>query len=73
MAGEWCSPDGLIKRLQWSQAFAAVVADRLDPNQAATNALGARLTMPTAQAVARAETRGEAVALLLMSPEFQRR
>jgi len=73
MAGEWCSPDGLIKRLQWSQAFAAVVADRLDPNQAAVAALGARLTAPTAQAVARAETRSEAVALLLMSPEFQRR
>lgn len=73
MAGEWCSPDGLIKRLQWSQAFAAVVADRLDPNQAAVAALGARLTAPTAQAVARAETRSEAFALLLMSPEFQRR
>ncbi|MBU4432835.1 MAG: DUF1800 family protein [Alphaproteobacteria bacterium] len=73
MAGEWCSPDGLIKRLQWSQAFAAVVAGRLDPNQVATDGLGARLTPPTAQAVARAETRGEAVALLLMSPEFQRR
>lgn len=73
MAGEWCSPDGLIKRLQWSQAFAAVVAGQLDPNQAAAAALGVRLTAPTAQAVARAETRGEAVALLLMSPEFQRR
>lgn len=73
MAGEWCSPDGLIKRLQWSQAFAAVVADRLDPNEAAIGALGARLTAPTAQTVARAETRSEAVALLLMSPEFQRR
>ena len=73
MAGEWCSPDGLIKRLQWSQAFAAVVADRLDPNAAAVAALGARLTAPTAQAIARAETRSEAFALLLMSPEFQRR
>ncbi len=73
MAGEWCSPDGLIKRLQWSQAFAAVVADRLDPNAAAVATLGARLTPPTAQAVARAETRSEAIALLLMSPEFQRR
>lgn len=73
MAGEWCSPDGLIKRLQWSQAFAAVVAGKLDPNEAASAALGARLTAPTAQAVARAETRREAIALLLMSPEFQRR
>ena len=30
-------------------------------------------TAPTAQAIARAETRSEAFALLLMSPEFQRR
>jgi len=73
MAAEWCSPDGLIKRLQWSQAFAAIVADRLDPNLAAKAALGERLTAPTALAIARAETRSEAVALLLMSPEFQRR
>lgn len=73
LAGEWCSPDGLIKRLQWSQGFAAAAADKLDPDRTAADALGARLTAPTAQAVARAETRREAVALLLMSPEFQRR
>lgn len=73
MAGEWCSPDGLIKRLQWSEGFAAQVADRLDPDEAARQALGQRLTPTTAQAVARAETRREAVVLLLMSPEFQRR
>lgn len=73
MAGEWCSPDGLIKRLNWSQAFAEVIAERMDPSVAAVNALGTRLSVPTAQAVARAETRSEAFALLLMSPEFQRR
>ncbi|SFJ75840.1 DUF1800 family protein [Caulobacter sp. UNC279MFTsu5.1] len=69
----WCAPDALIKRLRFSEGFAAVVADRLDPNLLAQTALGARLTPPVAKAVARAETRREAVALLLMSPEFQRR
>ena len=73
LAGEWCSPDGLIKRLQWSQGFAAAAADKLDPNTAAAEALGARLTPAVAQAVSRAETRREALALLMMSPEFQRR
>jgi uncharacterized protein (DUF1800 family) len=69
----WCAPDALIKRLRFSQAFADAAADRLDPNALALSALGARLTPPVAKAVARAETRREAMALLLMSPEFQRR
>lgn len=72
-AQTWCAPDALIKRLRFSESFAAVTADRLDPNTLAQSALGARLTPPVAKAVARAETRREAMALLLMSPEFQRR
>ncbi|MDB5454422.1 MAG: hypothetical protein JWP92_7, partial [Caulobacter sp.] len=72
-AGEWCAPDALVKRMQWSQGFAAVVADQLDPNLTAQAALGARLTPAAATAISRAETRREAFALLLMSPEFQRR
>ena len=69
----WCAPDALIKRLRFSEGFAAVAADGFDPNAFAQSALGARLTSPVAKAVARAETRREAMALLLMSPEFQRR
>ncbi|WP_454715340.1 DUF1800 domain-containing protein [Caulobacter segnis] len=72
-AQTWASPDGLIKRMQWAQGFAAVVADRTDPNALAVSALGERLTPPVAKAVSRAETRREAFALLVMSPEFQRR
>jgi uncharacterized protein (DUF1800 family) len=72
-AQAWASPDGLVKRMQWSQGFAAVVGDRLDPNAIAIEALGARLSPPVAKAVSRAETRREAFALLVMSPEFQRR
>jgi uncharacterized protein (DUF1800 family) len=72
-AQTWASPDGLVKRMQWAQGFAAVVADRTDPNALAVAALGDRLTPPVAKAVSRAETRREAFALLVMSPEFQRR
>jgi len=72
-AQTWASPDGLVKRMQWAQGFAAVVADRTDPNALAVSALGARLTPPVAKAVSRAETRREAFALLVMSPEFLRR
>jgi uncharacterized protein (DUF1800 family) len=72
-AQTWASPDGLIKRMQWAQGMAAAVADRTDPNALAVSALGERLTPPVAKAVSRAETRREAFALLVMSPEFQRR
>jgi uncharacterized protein (DUF1800 family) len=72
-AQTWAAPDALIKRMQWAQGFAAAVADRTDPNALALSALGQRLTPPVAKAVSRAETRREAFALLVMSPEFQRR
>ena len=72
-AQTWASPDGLVKRMQWAQGMAAAVADTTDPNALALSALGERLTPPVAKAVSRAETRREAFALLVMSPEFQRR
>lgn len=72
-AQTWAAPDALIKRMQWAQGFAAAVADRADPNALAVSALGDRLTPPVAKAVSRAETRREAFALLVMSPEFLRR
>ena len=72
-AQTWAAPDALIKRMQWAQGFAAAVADRTDPNALAASALGQRLTPAVAKAVSRAETRREAFALLVMSPEFLRR
>lgn len=71
-AADWAGPDALVKRLDWARS----VADRTgqtDPNVVAAGALGARLGERTRLAVARAESRAEAMTLLLMSPEFQRR
>jgi uncharacterized protein (DUF1800 family) len=72
VAATWAAPDAVVKRMVWSQTFAAR-APAADPTRFANQALGARLTPAAATAIARAETRPEAVALLLMSPEFQRR
>ena len=72
-AANWCAPDALIKRMAWSQALAAEQLGGRDPSELARDALGARLTPPVAQAIARAETREEGLAILLMSPEFLRR
>jgi len=71
-ASSWAAPDGIVKRLQFAQAFSATIGDR-DPKALAAQALGERLGPDTAKAIARAESRPEAFALLLMSPEFQRR
>jgi uncharacterized protein (DUF1800 family) len=69
----WAAPDAIVKRMSWSEDFAAATAGELDTNAVAEGALGARLTPAVKTAVARAESREEALAILLMSPEFQRR
>lgn len=71
-AADWAGPDALVKRLDWAKAVAERT-EMFDPNAVATTALGARLSDRTRLAVARAESRPEALTLLLMSPEFQRR
>jgi len=72
-AAEWAAPDGIIKRMAWAEQAGGVMAQTLDPGESARQALGARLSPEAATAIARAETRREAFAVLLMSPEFQRR
>jgi uncharacterized protein (DUF1800 family) len=73
-AEPWAAADAMVKRLRFAENLAAQSAPRhSDPTALARSALGARLSPPTATAVARAESRPEAIALLLMSPEFQRR
>ena len=72
-AAVWCAPDALIKRMAWSQSLAGQALNGRDPVQLAHDALGARLTPLVATTIARAETREEGLAILLMSPEFQRR
>jgi uncharacterized protein (DUF1800 family) len=73
-AGDWASSDGIMKRMNWSEAFAARAAPATQPPmQLAQNTLGAQLQPATATAISRAESRPEAYSILLMSPEFQRR
>jgi uncharacterized protein (DUF1800 family) len=69
----WCAPDAVIKRMAWAQSLAAQSLNGRDPLELARDALGARLTPLVATAISRAETREEGLAILLMSPEFQRR
>ena len=72
-ADAWAAPDAIVKRMQFAQGFSGLAVQGRDPKALAAEALGARLTPATATAIARAESRPEGFALLLMSPEFQRR
>jgi uncharacterized protein (DUF1800 family) len=70
----WASAEGIKTRIDvaanWARQAAGTVSD---PRAAAEVVLGPLLSPETRQAVARAESKPQALALLLMSPEFQRR
>jgi uncharacterized protein (DUF1800 family) len=69
--GAWI--DGLASRLDIANAFASRVAESLDPPALVDEMLGPLASAETRQTIARAESRPQAFAMLLMSPEFQRR
>jgi uncharacterized protein (DUF1800 family) len=61
------------QRLDIANTFAERIANRIDPRYVADTVLGGTLSTETRQAIGRAESRHQALALLFMSPEFQRR
>jgi uncharacterized protein (DUF1800 family) len=65
--------DGLTQRLDIANEIARRVGGMTDPEMVADDALGPLAFAETRQTLARAESRQQALALLLMSPEFQRR
>ena len=62
-----------MKRLEFANALARRAADAVHPVARAEAVLGARLTGRTREAVARAESAGQGLTLLFMSPDFLRR
>jgi uncharacterized protein (DUF1800 family) len=69
--GAWF--ENLSHRLDTANAFAQNNAERVDPKDLLEIALGPLASAETRQAVARAESKPQALTLLLMAPEFQRR
>ncbi|HEY2135082.1 MAG TPA: DUF1800 family protein [Xanthobacteraceae bacterium] len=65
--------DGLAGRLDIANQLARRVAGMVEPEAAMDAALGPLASPEIRQAVARAESRPQALALLFMAPEFQRR
>ena len=67
----WLSPEGMKRRLDVAMAVAARVDPTLEPMGVLEGVIGDIASDDTRLAVARAESRQQAFALLFMSPEFQ--
>ena len=65
--------DGVGRRLDIANNFAERVSDRVDPQDLIENVFGSQVTSEVKQTVGRAESRQQALVLLFMSAEFQRR
>jgi uncharacterized protein (DUF1800 family) len=73
VASAWISPESVLRRAEWCQSFAAKLPDPPDPVEIAQFTLGDALPDETVQAIRRAPDRRTGLALLLASPQFQRR
>ena len=72
-ADEWGGADALYKRIEWSNTVARYAGGRADPVALGEAVLGPALSDRTRTAIARAESVTQGIALLLASPDFQRR
>lgn len=73
VAASWAAPDALVRRVELAQRLAQRVGSRVDARELAPKLLADTLSPSTREAIARAESPATGLALLLVSPEFQRR
>jgi uncharacterized protein (DUF1800 family) len=72
-ADSWASAEGMKVRLDIAWQAARQVKDIGNPNDMLDAVIGPSASPETRQAVARAESKQQGLALLMMAPEFQRR
>ncbi len=73
IASAWVSPESVVRRTAWCQAFAERLPEPPDPAAMMENIFGATLPEEVQQSVRRAPSKRVGLALLLASPQFQRR
>lgn len=73
VAASWAAPDALLRRVEVAQRLGRLSGDRIDARALAPQLLPGTLSPATADAIARAESPEQGLALLLVAPEFQRR
>jgi len=69
----WAGPDALLRRVEAAERIAGRAGGQIDARNLASRLLPGALSTATAQAIARAESPGQGLALLLVAPEFLRR
>lgn len=70
----WITPQGVSARLRWALSVPQILRrDLPDPRQFVVDALGTQATETVQFAAASAESRADAIGLVLASPAFQRR
>jgi uncharacterized protein (DUF1800 family) len=72
-AEDWLGPDAVWKRVEWSTRIANRLGTSIDARALAAQSLGPLLSVETKTQLDRAADGPQALALLLMAPEFQRR
>ena len=72
-AEDWLGPDAVWKRVEWATRVADRVGATIDARGVASRSLGPLLSETTQRQIERAADGPQALALLLMAPEFQRR
>lgn len=71
-AATWLAPDAMTSRLDVAEQLAQLAEPTLDPAALVDDIFGKAASPQTREAVARAESQHQGLALLLMSPDFQR-
>jgi uncharacterized protein (DUF1800 family) len=72
IAASWAGPDAIMRRVEAAERMASR-APEMDVRNLATQLFPSALSVGTAEAVSRAESPSQALALLLVSPEMMRR
>ena len=69
----WAAPEGMKLRLDIASQVASRINNNIDPRELLELAAADAASEETRRTIERAESRQQAMAILLMSPEFQRR
>ncbi|WP_174287115.1 DUF1800 family protein [Sphingomonas bacterium] len=73
IAASWAGPDAVMRRVEAAERFAAKAPAAIDARALAATLFPAAVSPATTQALARAESPAQALALLLVAPEMMRR
>ena len=69
----WAGPDALMRRVEAAERIAGRAGEAIDARTLAPRLLPGALSETTAQAIGRAESPSQGLALMLVAPEFLRR